>query len=117
MMNRKHIQREEDMTKKLITLIVCLATILLVSCAPSPQAIQTAIAETQMTNPIPSIASTATPYPTYTLYPTNNTYPTYTLLPSLEPKVIFVTATAPPDFTQIYQFSGKGKGTTDLFSL
>jgi hypothetical protein len=51
------------------------------------------------------------PAPTYT------PYPTYTPLATLEPKAIMVTSTASPDFTQIYQFAGTGKETTDLFKL
>jgi hypothetical protein len=49
----------KNMNKKRVTSIVCLAIIILTACAPSPQAIQTAIAQTQAANP----TSTSTPLP------------------------------------------------------
>ena len=53
----------DSMNKMLNTIIVCLATILMAACAPSPPAIQTAMAKTQAAwTPIPS----QTAYPTYT---------------------------------------------------
>jgi hypothetical protein len=57
------------MNKKCVTIIVCLGTILLVACAPSPQTIQTAISQTQ---------GAWTPIPTQTAYPTQTSYPTQT---------------------------------------
>ena len=49
------------------TIIICLAIILLAACSPSPQAFETAIAETQSVwTQIPS----STPQPTYTIQPT-----------------------------------------------
>lgn len=94
--------------KQRSALIIILIFLVSTGCSParpSVNDIQTAIAETQITIPSATVAPAYTPYPTYTPRPT------------LEPKVILVTATAPPDFTQIYQFLGSGKGTTDLFSL
>jgi hypothetical protein len=60
------------MNKKGIKIIVCLVTVLMGACAPSQEAIQAAIAQTQSAlallqtqNPLP----TSTPYPTYTPRP------------------------------------------------
>jgi hypothetical protein len=67
------------MNKKHVIMIVCLATIWLGACAPSPQAIQTAIAQTQEI---------------WTVVPTQRFYPTYTLQPT-----IFITIIVTPMFT------------------
>jgi hypothetical protein len=53
-------------------LVLFIIVILLSACAPSPQAIQTAVASTQEAWP------TQTPYPTYTLLPTYTEIPTAT---------------------------------------
>lgn len=63
------------MNGKLISISAWLAIILLVACAPSPQAIQTAIAETQVAidqthAAIPTVVPTKTPVPTPTFTPT-----------------------------------------------
>lgn len=47
--------------------------------------------------------------------PTYTPYPTYTPMSALPP--IMVTPTSPTEFTEIYRFTGNGKGTTDLFAL
>jgi hypothetical protein len=58
-------------------IVLTLVSILLAACAPSSQALQTAIAQTQAVwTPIP----TQTPYPTPTPYPTQTFYPTPTKL-------------------------------------
>jgi starvation-inducible outer membrane lipoprotein len=44
------------MNNKHFTIIICFATILMAACAPSPQAIQTAIAQTQAANPTFQVA-------------------------------------------------------------
>lgn len=49
--------------------------------------------------------------PTYTLQPT------YTNPPPPPPEQILVTATYPPDFTEIHRFTGSGNGTSDIFAL
>ena len=125
-----------------ITIIALL--FFLVACSsstPKSATIEKAVAETLAAQPpaltrIPcpacNLPDTPTPYPMFTQYPTLAPYPTHTPLsplptytlpptytpqPTLEPVVIFVTATAPPDFTKLYEFTGKGKSTTDLFSL
>ena len=49
--------------------------------------------------------------------PTYTPYPTYTPQVKSKPIEILVTATYPPDFTALYEFTGRGKSTTDLFSL
>jgi hypothetical protein len=61
------------MNKKCAAILVCFAIILPASCAPSQQAIQTAIAQTQAANP----TSTSTPLP-----PTKT--PTFTPSPTLD---------------------------------
>jgi hypothetical protein len=78
---------------------------------------------------------TYTPYPTYTPFPgcpdcpecetclepepcpTKEPCPTYKPQPTPEPEQVLVTATYPPDFSELYIFEGTGKSTTDLFSL
>jgi hypothetical protein len=60
------------MNKKHFTIIVCLVTILMSACTLSPQAIQTAISQTQAAwTPIPS----QTAYPTYTSVQSPTTIP------------------------------------------
>jgi hypothetical protein len=54
-------------------LLLSALIVFLVACAPAPEAIQTAIAETQ---------TVWTPVPTATFYPTYTFYPTFTPLPS-----------------------------------
>ena len=51
------------MRKYHLIINICLATILLAACAPSPQAVQTALAETQTAwtpTPVPTLAPTVT---------------------------------------------------------
>jgi hypothetical protein len=59
--------------------------LVLSACAPSPQAIQTAIAQTQ---------AVWTLVPTYTFYPTNTFYPTFTPIPSNTPSPTALPITA-----------------------
>jgi len=70
------------MNKKHITIIICLAIILLTACSPSAEAIQTAIAETQAAwtqtytatfTPQPTSTPTRTPIPP-TQVPAMTTY-------------------------------------------
>lgn len=64
-------------------LILCSFVVILSACAPSPAAVQTAVAETMTVwTPIP----TATFYPTYTPYPTftPTLKPTFTPTPSID---------------------------------
>lgn len=118
-------------------IIFCLLAILLVSCSANANSadIEKAVAETlaaqvpgEQNAPCPECppAEIAAELPTYTPYPPPEIYSTYTPFPPLptytpqtlpEPITILVTATAPPGFTQIYQFTGNNSGTTDLFSL
>ena len=68
------------MNKKRVTIIICLATILMVACSPSLQAVQTAIAQTQSAwTPTPTL----TIQPTATLQPTAIFTPTTSLTPTL----------------------------------
>lgn len=90
-------------------LLVFVALLALSACAPSPEAIQTAVAQTQSAwTPIP----TQTPYPTYTPAPT-------VFATRISTRIVqkLVTATPRPDFTLVHEFTGTGKGTTDLFEL
>lgn len=65
-----------------------LIIIFLTACSPSPQAIQTAIAGTQMA------------LPTLTAYPTQTPYPTYTIPPAIiVTKVVTETFTPSPLYT------------------
>lgn len=83
-------------------LLVALLASLLIACTPvtpSPYDIQTAIAQTKIVLP------TYTPYPTFTPPPTTT------------PEIIFVTPTALPEFVKLFEFTGSGRSTTDLFSL
>jgi hypothetical protein len=59
------------MNKNCIITLSCIAVILLTSCSPSPQAIQTAIAETQAALPTltPTATTTQTATPTATINP------------------------------------------------
>jgi hypothetical protein len=66
---------------KQFTIIVFLAVILLPACAPSQQAIQTAIAETQ---------AAGTPIPTQTAYPSSTFYPTNTPQPPIYVTRVFI---------------------------
>ena len=64
------------MNKKHFTMIVCLATILMVACAPLPQAVQTALAKTQ---------AAWTSIPSQTSYPTYSPVQSPTTIPSPNP--------------------------------
>lgn len=104
-----------------------LLALLMAACAPSEQVVATAAGATLAAyTPLP----TQTPYPTYTPRPTYTALPTYTPAPTYTPrptvavrvevtKIVqkLVTATAPPDFTLLYTFTGRGKSSTDLFTL
>jgi hypothetical protein len=72
-----------NMKKKRITIIVCLATILLAACAPSPQTIQTAIAQTQAANPT-STFTLVPPTDTPTETPSETSTITIMLSPTLD---------------------------------
>jgi hypothetical protein len=70
------------MNEKRVTIIICLATILLAACAPSPQAIETAMAKTQAAwTPTPTFTSTPTPRPTFTPTLTSTSTPMPTRVP------------------------------------
>jgi len=84
------------------SLVIVLSASILIACTPatpSPFDIQTAIAQTQI------------------VLPTTTAYPTYTPPPTLTPEIIFITPTALPEFVKLFDFTGTGKGTSDLFSL
>jgi hypothetical protein len=71
--------------------IILILVLLLTACAPSPQAIQTAIAQTQVV---------WTPVPTQTAYSTNTLQPTYTLQPTIViTKIVTITFTPTLEFT------------------
>jgi hypothetical protein len=85
------------MIKTSIAIIVCLTTIWLAACAPTPQDIETAIAQTQKANPtrIPINTITSTSLPTYTSEPTTTPSLTNTSGPSPIPtRTIVPTATS-----------------------
>jgi hypothetical protein len=96
----------------------------LAACSAPVSVVETAVGETQsIWTEVPS----QTPYPTYTPLPTHTPRPTYTALP-IPPTVVvtrkvtqivtrLVTATAPPQFVEMYRFTGSGKESTDLFVL
>jgi hypothetical protein len=75
------------MNKKSIAIIVCLATIFLAACSPSPRAIQTAIAQTQAANPTSTF--TLVP-PTDTPTATSSETPTVTLTTSPTPDLLLL---------------------------
>jgi len=68
------------MNNKGLIIILCLLIFLLSACAPSPQSIQTTIAQTQAA--LPTVALTDTTEPTSTLTPTER--PTNTALPQTD---------------------------------
>ena len=76
----------ENVTKIFRTLITCWSIILLTACAPSLQAIQTAIAQTQAAwTPTNTPTSTFTPTSTWT--PTSTSTPTFTPTTTLTPTI------------------------------
>jgi hypothetical protein len=72
--------------KKCVLLFI--AAVFLFACSPSPQAIQTAIAQTQEANP----TSTFTPFPSSTYTPTNTATgtPTNSITPSRTPDLLLL---------------------------
>lgn len=101
---------------------IVLSALLLAACSAPVSVVSTAVGETQA---FWTAVPTQTPYPTYTPLPALPTYtprPTYTPVPTIvvTRKVTqivtrLVTATAPPNFVELYRFSGRGKESTDLF--
>ena len=90
---------------------------LLAACAPPISAIQTAVVETQAAW---TAVPTQTPYPTLTPQPTHTAWPTHPPRPTIEVTTIverLVTATRPPDFVELYRFTGRTRGSTDPFVL
>ncbi|MBI3244639.1 MAG: hypothetical protein HYZ49_20360 [Chloroflexi bacterium] len=82
--------------------------------APISQVAITAVTQIVGDSPVTQNVVTAV---TEVAGPTYTPLPTYTPQPIPTPIEILVTATFPPDFTELYRFSGTGKSTTDLFSL
>ena len=81
------------MNKKYATIIISLAIILLAACSPSPQAIQTAIAQTQVAIATPMSHPTVVPQPTKTLIPTPTRLPTRVPTSTPKPKTPYILET------------------------
>jgi hypothetical protein len=97
--------------------------VFLVACSPPISAIETAVVGTYAAwTPIPTQTpyATLTPYPTLTPQPTHTPLATYTPVPTVEVTTIverLVTATLPPDFVELYRFTGRTRSSTDPFVL
>jgi hypothetical protein len=82
-----------NINSKTIILILILSCTILSGCAPSPEEIQLAVNQTEMSwTPIPS----NTPFPTYTPFYTYTPFPTYTNVPTVAieiTRIVMVTPT------------------------
>lgn len=80
------------------------------ACAPSPQAIQTAVAGTQEAWP------TQTPYPTYTLLPTYTEIPTATATDGPTPTDIPAPTTTPPSALVVGDYGTIAPGELETYA-